>query len=56
MDNLLLYLLKVTAGTTLFYLAYLVLFNMDTFYLRNRIFLILTYLLPVIFPVCRYPC
>ncbi len=50
MDNLLLYLLKVSAGTTLFYLCYLLFFRKDTFYLRNRIFLILTLLLPAIFP------
>ncbi|MCX6328185.1 MAG: M56 family metallopeptidase [Bacteroidia bacterium] len=55
MDNLLLYLLKVSAGTTLFYLCYLLLFSKDTFYLRNRIFLILTLLLPTILPAIKVP-
>jgi TonB family protein len=55
MDNLFLYLLKVSAGTTLLYLCYLLLFRKDTFYLRNRIFLILTLLLPTIFPILKIP-
>ena len=55
MDNLLLYLLKVTAGTTLFYLTYLVFFRKETFYLRNRIFLILTLILPAVFPLLKIP-
>jgi TonB family protein len=53
MDNLLLYLLKVSAGTTLLYFCYLLLFRKDTFYRRNRIFLILTLLLPIIFPTLK---
>jgi TonB family protein len=53
MDNLLLYLLKVAAGTILFYLCYLLLFSKDTFYTRNRIFLILTLLLPTILPTLK---
>lgn len=53
MDNLLLYLLKVSAGTTLFYLCFLLLFRKDTFYLRNRLFLILTLLLPTILPTIK---
>jgi len=55
MDNLLLYLLKVSAGTTLLYLSYLLLFRKDTFYRRNRIFLILTLLLPTVFPAFKIP-
>lgn len=55
MDNLLIYLLKVTAGTTLFYLTYLVFFRKETFYLRNRIFLILTLILPAVFPLLKIP-
>ncbi|HUX94301.1 MAG TPA: M56 family metallopeptidase [Bacteroidales bacterium] len=55
MDNMLLYLLKVTAGTTLFYLTYLVFFRKETFYLRNRIFLILTLILPAVFPLLKIP-
>lgn len=53
MDNLLLYLLKVSAGTSLLYLCYLLLFRKDTFYLRNRIFLILILLLPLFFPAFK---
>jgi TonB family protein len=55
MDNLLLYLIKVTAGTTLFYICYLLVFRKDTFYIRNRIFLILTLLLPTVFPALKIP-
>jgi TonB family protein len=53
MDNLILYLLKVSVGITLFYLCYLVFFRKDTFFLRNRIFLILTLLLPAILPILK---
>jgi TonB family protein len=55
MDNLLLYLLKVTAGTALFYLTYLVFFRKETFYLRNRVFLMLTLFLPTVFPLLKIP-
>lgn len=55
MDNLLLYLLKVSAGTTLLYLCYLLLFRKDTFYLRNRILLILILVLPPVFPFIHVP-
>ena len=55
MDNLLLYLLKVSAGTTLLYLCYLLLFRKDTFYLRNRILLILILVLPAFFPIVKIP-
>jgi TonB family protein len=55
MDNLFIYLLKVSAGTILFYLFYLLLFSKDTFYLRNRIFLILTLLVPTILPILKVP-
>jgi TonB family protein len=55
MDRIILYLLKVSACTTLFYLCYLLLFRKDTFYMRNRIFLILTLLLPVVLPVLKIP-
>ncbi len=55
MDNLLLYLLKVAVGTTLFYLSYLLLFRNDTFYSRNRIFLILTLILPALLPFISLP-
>jgi TonB family protein len=55
MDNILLNLLKVSAGTTLFYFCYLLLFRKDTFYLRNRIFLILTLVAPIIVPAIKIP-
>ena len=51
MDNLLLYLLKVSAGTILLYLCYILFFSKDTFYLRNRIFLIGLLLLSIIIPL-----
>jgi beta-lactamase regulating signal transducer with metallopeptidase domain len=54
MDSWLLYLLKVSALTSLFYLLYLLLFSRDTFFLRNRILLILTLVLPIILPVIKY--
>jgi len=54
MDNLLLYLLKVSAGTILFYICYLIFFSKETFYLRNRIFLLLTLLLPTILPALKF--
>lgn len=53
MDNLLLYLLKVSAGTMLFYLSYLLFFSRDTFYRRNRVFLIGILLLSIIFPFLK---
>ncbi len=55
MNDLFLYLLKVSAGTTLLYLSYLLLFRKDTFYRRNRIFLILILILPTLFPVLKIP-
>ncbi len=55
MDNLLFYLLKVSAGTALLYLCYLLLFRKDTFYKRNRVLLILILLIPTLFPVLKIP-
>ena len=55
MDNLLLYLLKVTSITTLFYVSYLFFFSKDTFYKRNRIILILILLVPTILPALKIP-
>jgi beta-lactamase regulating signal transducer with metallopeptidase domain len=51
MDNLFTYLLKVSVGTSFLYLIYLLFFRNDTFYLRNRIFLIMILLLPPLFPL-----
>jgi beta-lactamase regulating signal transducer with metallopeptidase domain len=53
MDNLLLYLLKLSAGTMLFYLSYILIFSKDTFYLRNRILLIGLPLLSIIIPLLK---
>lgn len=55
MANLLIYLIKVSIGTTLLYLCYLLFFNRDTFYLRNRIFLVLVLLVPIFVPAIRIP-
>ncbi len=55
MDNLLIYLFKVSVGTTLLYICYLLLFSKDTFYVRNRILLILILLLPIILPAVKIP-
>ena len=55
MDSLLFYLLKVSAGTALLYLSYLLFFRGDTFYKRNRFLLILTLLLPTILPAIKIP-
>ncbi len=51
MDNLLVYLLKVSAGTTILYLFYLLFFSMDSFHARNRIALLTVLLLPVLIPL-----
>ncbi len=55
MNSLLLYLLKVSAATTLFYLCYLLFFSRDTFYLRNRVLLILTLVVPAFLPFVKFP-
>jgi TonB family protein len=55
MDNLLIYLFKVSIGTTLLYICYLLFFSKDTFYIRNRILLILILLLPAILPAIKIP-
>jgi TonB family protein len=55
MEKLLFDLLKVSAGTSLFYSLYLMFFRKDTFYLRNRIFLILTLVLPTLIPLLKIP-
>lgn len=51
MDSLILYLLKVSAGTMLLYLFHLLFFSMDSFYIRNRLSLLLVLLLPVFLPL-----
>jgi hypothetical protein len=53
MDNFFLFLLKLSAGTMLFYLSYILLFSKDTFYLRNRIFLIVLLVLSIIIPLLK---
>lgn len=54
MDNLLLYLLKVSIGLILFYIIYFLFFSRDTFYLRNRIFLLGILLLSVLIPFLEF--
>jgi len=51
MDSLILYLLKVAAGTMILYLFHQLFFSMDSFYKRNRISLLLVLLLPVFLPL-----
>lgn len=51
MDNLVIYLLKVSGCLGIFYISYILFFSKDTFYFRNRILLILMLLLSYIIPV-----
>ena len=53
MDNLLLYLAKVSFGTGIFYLCYILFFSTDTFYLRNRIYLLISLILSFIIPLVK---
>ena len=53
MNDLIAYLLKVSAGTVILYLCFALFFRKDTFYQRNRIILILTLLLPLIIPLIK---
>jgi len=41
MNDLFIYLFKVSVATAVLYLVYLSFFRKETFYVRNRIFLIL---------------
>jgi TonB family protein len=54
MDNFLLYVPEVAAGSALFCISYMIFFRKDTFYIRNRIILILSILLPVIVPLLTF--
>lgn len=51
MDSMIVYLLKVSIGTIILYLFYLVFFSMDSFHTRNRIALLLILILPVFIPL-----
>jgi hypothetical protein len=53
MDNLLLYLIKVSSGTFVFYMCYFLFFRTDTFYRRNRIYLLMSLTLPFIIPLVK---
>jgi hypothetical protein len=53
MDNILSYLLKVSSGTVVFYLCYFLFFRTDTFYRRNRIYLLMRLTLPFIIPLVK---
>jgi len=52
-DHLLLYLIRVSTGTSLFYLCYYLFFRNDTYYLRNRICLLMSLILSLIIPLIR---
>lgn len=54
MNNLLLYLLKVSFGIILLYITYHLFFSRDTFYLRNRIYLIGTLILSILIPLFNF--
>ena len=54
MDNYLLYLLKVSTGIILFYTCYVLFFSRDTFYIRNRFFLIGVFVLSIIVPLIEF--
>jgi len=53
MDNLILYLLKVSVASMVLYLCYLLLFSRDTFYRRNRILLIGILLVSILLPFLK---
>jgi hypothetical protein len=53
MDNLPIYLLKASTGTIIFYICYLLFFSSDTFYLRNRIYLLIGLILSFIIPLIK---
>jgi TonB family protein len=53
MDNLFLYLFKVSTATILLYLGYIIFFKRDTFHSRNRVLLILILLLPLVVPAVK---
>lgn len=55
MDLFLLYLLKVSTGIMIFYLCYLLFFNSDTFYMRNRIYLLMSLVLSFLIPLLKTP-
>ncbi len=50
MNQLLIYLLKVAAGSAIFYLLFILIFRKDTFYLRNRFVLLLSMIIPAVIP------
>jgi TonB-dependent SusC/RagA subfamily outer membrane receptor len=51
MDSFLIYLLQVTAVSIMLYICFLIFYRNDTFYQRNRVILVMSILLPVLFPV-----
>ena len=55
MNELIAYLLKVSAGTILLYICFAFFFRKDTFYLRNRIILMLSLILPIVIPLIGIP-
>jgi len=50
-ESIMVYLVKVALGSTLLLFSYCLLFKNETFHVRNRIFLLLSLLIPLIIPL-----
>jgi len=50
-DSVMLYLVKVAMGSTILLCSYWLLFKNETFHFRNRIFLLLSLLIPLVIPI-----
>lgn len=50
-ESMMVYLVKVALGSTILLLCYCLLFKNETFHVRNRIFLILSLLIPLVIPM-----
>ncbi|MEA1887162.1 MAG: M56 family metallopeptidase [Bacteroidota bacterium] len=50
-ESILIYLIKVAIGSSILFSCYQLFFKGDTFYVRNRLFLILSILLPLLIPL-----
>lgn len=53
MNDYILYILEASIGTAILYLIYVSFFSKETFYQRNRWYLIITLILPMILPFLR---
>ncbi|MEZ5000559.1 MAG: energy transducer TonB [Bacteroidales bacterium] len=49
-ENILMYQVKVSIGSSIMFLCYYLFFNRDTFYKRNRLILALSMILPLVIP------